>query len=364
MTTLADIFRQHGTEYIDRYAEVMLPSHWRIMQDIVRCRTPELGGQTWFCEECNQFHYSYHSCRNRHCPQCQNDRTEQWLEQQKELLLPVTYFMATFTLSGELRVLARNNQNKIYNIFFRTSAEALQDLALDKRFVGGTLGMIGILQTWTRDLRYHIHIHYLIPGGGLSLDGKKWKRAKNDFLIHEKPLAKRFKGKLIKALKKKGLYEHISKSAWRKQWVVDVKPVGNGEAVLKYLAPYISRVAISNKNILNLKDGKVTFRYKNAKTQGFKTCTLEATEFIKRFLQHALPKGFVKIRYFGFLSTKKRHLLERVKELLGVLLAPVKKIYQKASKPFCCPKCGRAMAFIGELPRKRGPPWPYVLKNV
>jgi hypothetical protein len=326
------------------------------MQDIIRCRTPDLGGQTWFCEDCNEFHYSYHSCRNRHCPQCQNDRADQWLEQQKELLLPVTYFMATFTLSEELRGVARCNQKKMYNLFFRTSAEALQDLALDKRFLGGTLGMLGVLQTWTRDLRYHVHIHYIIPGGGFSPDGKKWKRAKNDFLIHEKPLAKRFKGILIKALKKEGQYKHLPKSTWSKQWVVDVEPVGNGEAVLKYLAPYISRVAISNRNILNLKDGKVTFRYKIPKSKQYDICTLTANEFIQRFLQHVLPKGFVKIRYFGFLATKKRYVLDHVKELLGVLLAPMKKMYQKASKPFCCPQCGRAMAFIGELPRKRGPP--------
>jgi len=360
---MAEIFRQHGPEYLREFSDRMLQSHKRVMYDIIRCRTPDLGGQTWFCEDCNEYHYSYHSCRNRHCPQCQNDRIDQWLEQQKELLLPVTYFMATFTLSAELRAMARSNQKKIYNLFFRTSAEALQDLALDKRFVGGTLGMLGVLQTWTRDLRYHIHIHYIIPGGGLSPDGKKWKRAKNEFLIHEKPLAKRFKGILIKALKKEGLYEHIPKSTWSKQWVVDVESMGNGEAVLKYLAPYVFRVAISNRNILNLRDGKVTFRYKHAKTTAFKTCTLDATEFIQRFLQHVLPKGFVKIRYFGFLATKKRHVLDHVKELLSVLLAPMKKIYQKASKPFCCPKCGRAMTFIAELPRKRGPPWPIVFKT-
>lgn len=249
------------------------------MTDIVRCRTPDLGGQTWFCEDCDEFHYSYHSCRNRHCPQCQNDRTDIWLDQQRDLLLPVQYFMGTFTLPEELRSITYINQRAVYNLFFRTSAQALQDLALDKRFVGGTLGMIGVLQTWTRDKRYHPHIHYIIPGGGLSPDGKKWKRVKNNFMIHGKPLAKRFKGLFEKALKKEGLYDLVPKSVWKKEWVADIEPVGSGEGALKYLTPYIFRVAISNKNILNLGDDKVTFRYRDNKTKAFKTCTLDAVKF-------------------------------------------------------------------------------------
>jgi len=356
VTTLADILVRHGSEYLKRHDQNILPSHLRVMGDILSCRTESMGGQTWFCCDCNQYHYSYHSCGNRHCPQCQNDRATVWLEKQEQLLLPVTYFMTTFTLPGQLRALAYAHQKKVYNLFFKTSARALQDLALDKRFVGGHIGMVGILQTWDRKKNYHPHIHYIVPGGGLSTDGKKWKRTNKNFLVHEIPLAKRFKGLFLKALQKEGLYHLAPKSVWKKEWVCDVEPVGTGEAALKYLAPYVFRVAISNRNILSLKEGRVTFRYRESETNIWKTETLEAARFIRRFLMHVLPRGFVKVRYYGFLSTKKRKLIPKIKELLGILLSPVKKLSQKASKPFCCPTCGRAMAFIGELPKKRAPP--------
>jgi hypothetical protein len=264
--------------------------------------------------------------------------------------------MVTVTLPDGLRPIARSNQKKVYHLFFKSSAEALQELARDKRFVGGSIGMMGVLQTWSRDKNYHPHIHYLVPGGGLSEDEKKWIPARNDFLVHHTPLAKMFKGKFKEALKEEGLYEQVPKHVWKKDWVVGVEPVGNGEAALKYLAPYVFRVAISNNNILSLKNGRVTFRYRESKTNVWKTMTLEAHEFIRRFLQHVLPKGFVKVRYYGFLATKKRVLLSKIKELPGMLLSPVKKIIQKASKPFCCPNCGRFMNIIGSLPRKRGPP--------
>lgn len=272
--------------------------------------------------------------------------------------------MITVTLPEEVRPVARSSQKKLYHLFFKTSAEAIQELALDKRFVGGQIGMMGVLQTWARDQNYHHHIHYIVPGIGLSKDGKKFKKAKKDFLIHGKPLAKKFKGKFKAALEEDGLLDRVPKTAWMKKWDADVEKVGSGEAAIKYLAPYIHRVAIYNNNILSLKDGRVTFRYKQPKTKEWKIMPLDAHEFIRRFLQHALPKGFVKVRYYGFMATKKRALLEKIKERLGKILSPVKKRYQKASKPFCCPTCGKALTFIGELPRKRGPPkWMVNLKH-
>lgn len=363
MTTMADIFVRHGPEYLKKHDKKILPSHLRAIRDIVCCRTETLGGQTWFCDDCEKTVYSFHSCRNRHCPQCQNDKADLWLDQQRDLLLPVTYFMITVTLPEEVRPVARSNQKKVYHLFFKTSAEAIQELAMDKRFVGGQIGMMGVLQTWARDQSYHLHIHYIVPGIGLSKDGKKFKKAKKDFLIHGKPLAKKLKGKFKDALKEAGLLDRVPKAAWMKKWDTDVEKVGSGEAAIKYLAPYIHRVAISNNNILSLKDGRVTFRYKQPKTNEWKIMPLDAHEFIRRFLQHVLPKGFVKVRYYGFMATKKRAILEKIKERLGKILSPVKKRYQKASKPFCCPTCGKALTFIGELPRKRGPPkWMVNLK--
>ena len=166
MLEIADIFRGYGSQYREKFGQRMPSNHLRAMLDIERCRTEILGGLVYYCEHCAETHYSYHSCQNRHCPKCQNERAEQWLEQQRDLLLPVDYFMVTFTLPAELREVARSHQTEVYNILFRTSAAALQELALDPRFVGGQLGMVGLLHTWGRDLSYHPHVHYLVPGVG------------------------------------------------------------------------------------------------------------------------------------------------------------------------------------------------------
>src|SRR2546425_11198060 len=171
MVELAAIFRQHGAEYQRKYGERMPSSHLRALRDIQRCRTEELGGQVYHCDQCKQYRYSYHSCKNRHCPKCQNDQANQWLEEQKSLLLPVTYFLVTFTLPAELRPLARSNQKTIYNLLFRASSAALLQLAQDPRFGGGRIGMVGVLHTWTRQLSYHPHVHYLVTGGGLPSGG-------------------------------------------------------------------------------------------------------------------------------------------------------------------------------------------------
>jgi hypothetical protein len=219
MPELADIFRLHGPEYVAKYGDRMLPSHLKVLRDVTRCRTDDLGGQVWFCQNCNEYHYSYHSCKNRHCPKCQNDQATVWLAEQEQLLLPVPYFMATFTLPEELREIARSHQKIIYNLLFRASAEALQTLAADPKYIGGIIGMIGVLQTWTRDLAYHPHIHYLIPAGGLDKANKAWRSAKNNFLMPVKALSILFRAKFRDALKKEGLYEKIPKTAWKKDWV-------------------------------------------------------------------------------------------------------------------------------------------------
>ncbi len=180
MLEVADIFRLHGPQYREQFAARLLPSHLRAMQDIERCRTAALGGQLYFCAQCDEQRYSYHSCKNRHCPKCQNEQANLWLAQQQNLLLPVPHFLVTFTLPAELRALARSQQKICYNILFRASAAALLKLTQDPRFVGGLIGMVGVLHTWTRDLRYHPHIHYVVTGGSLTPDGN-WKPSQPDF---------------------------------------------------------------------------------------------------------------------------------------------------------------------------------------
>lgn len=353
---MADIVCQYGTEYLNKFSESILPSHKNVMRHIASCRTPEMGGQKYLCEACGKFHYSYHSCRDRHCPKCQNDRIDQWLEKQFELLLPVPYFMATITVPECLRPVFRSHQRKMYHLFFKASAEAIMLLAKDKRFLGADIGLMGIIQTWTKVLFYHPHLHFVIPGGGIRND--RWKYCKINFFIHAKPLGRMVRGKFKAALKEAGLYELVPRQAWKQDWVCDVEPVGNGEAVLMYLAPYVYRIAISDRNILKIKDDQVTFRYKDRKEKALKTCTLNAFKFLRRYLQHVLPKGFVKVRYFGFLATKKRKDLDHVKELIGKRLCRKSSSYpKKPKKPMTCPECGNLLIFVCEIPRCRDSPW-------
>jgi hypothetical protein len=239
---LAEIFAEHGPAYREKFKGRIPASHLKTMADIEQCRTEALGGHVYTCEACGETCYSYHSCQNRHCPKCQNEAGQQWLAKQQAWLLPVPYFMVTFTLPEGLRNIARSNQKLIYDLLFQSSAAALQQLAAEPRFVGGQIGLVGVLQTWTRDLAYHPHVHYLVPGGGLSADGQSWRRARNAFFVHVKPLSRLFRGKFRAALRQTDLFDHVSAQVWQQEWVVHCQPVGTGEAALKYLAPYIFRV--------------------------------------------------------------------------------------------------------------------------
>jgi len=360
---VAEILRQYGPSYREQFGSRMLPSHQRAMQDIEQCRTEALGGHVYYCPDCDQIRYSYHSCQNRHCPKCQHDAAQQWLARQQELLLPVPYFLLTFTLPEALRSLAHSHQQLIYTLLFRTSAAATQELAQDPRFVGGQIGLVGVLQTWTRDLLYHPHVHYVVPGGGLSADGTHWRRARNHFLVHVKPLSRLFRAKFRDALRLTPLFHEVPSGVWAQEWVVHCQPVGDGVAALKYLAPYIFRIAISNRRILRLAHGQVTFVYQDAHHDKRKTCTISAEEFLRRFLQHVLPKGFVKVRYYGLFSPGHRRRLQQARQCLG---APSPLPRNAADLPFGevihppvvrCPTCGKGMQWVQTLPPKsRSPP--------
>lgn len=357
MVELAEIFRLHGPQYRARFGARMPPSHRRAMQDIESCRTEALGGQVYFCHQCQEQRYSYHSCKNRHCPKCQNEQANQWLTEQQNLLLPVPHFLVTFTLPRELRALARSHQKTIYNLLFRASSQALQQLAQDPRFVGGRLGMVGVLHTWTRQLRYHPHVHYLVTGGGLTPAGT-WKYSRPDFLVPVKALSLIFRAKFRDQLRRTELFALVDERIWRKSWVVHSEPVGTGREAFQYLAPYIFRVAISNNRILKLEAGRVTFSYKESATDETKLCTLAAEEFIRRFLQHVLPSRFVKVRYYGLLSPGKRHQLEQARQLLAATskLKSENVTPTEALAPLRCPHCGGPLTLLHPLaPRGRAP---------
>ena len=365
MPELADIFRANAPDYLAKYGEHILPSHKRAITDIILCRTRPLGGKTYYCEPCDEYRYSYHSCKNRACPKCGNDDATKWLTAQNALLLPVPYFLVTSTLPVQLRPVARRNQKLIYGLLLRCTAEAIQKLARDPEWVGGDIGLLAVLQTWKRNMDYHVHTHFVVPGGGLSPDGERWLPAQRDFLMPAKAVATILRAKFRDALKKlPGLFKQVPGKAWHTDWVVDIEPVGKGKTALKYLAPYIFRVAISNKRIVRFKEGKVTFRYQDNK-DNWHTPTLKAEKFISRFLQHVLPRRFVKVRYYGFFSPRKRQVLKTIKELFGLFKSEAEKTDSGGClavevRVMCCPECGGKMLFIKKIKpdRWRAPPWP------
>ena len=315
MLEVADIFRRHGAAYRAQYQ--LLPSQARALRDIEACRTAYFGGHLKQCDHCDGQVYAYHSCRNRHCPKCHGDQTERWLAQQQTRLLPCPYFLVTFTLPAELRPLAFANQKKVYGLMMRCAAAALQKLALDPHYVGGRLGCLAVLHTWTRAMLYHPHVHLLVTGGGLSADGKQWLAGKHPaFLMPEGALSIIFRAKLCAALKRAGLLAPVPRQAWKKNWVVHCQAAGQGRQVLQYLGRYIFRVAISNSRLERIENGEVTFRYRDNRSQQLRRVQLTAVEFMRRFLQHTLPRGCAKVRYYGICSPACREQLEQARTLL------------------------------------------------
>lgn len=359
---LADLLRAYGADYRKKYADKLLSSHRQAMWAIEHCRTERLGGQVYGCPNCQEFQYSYHSCRNRHCPKCQHALTQNWLKAQQDLLLPVPYFFLTFTLPAELRPLVRANQKALYALLFQASAEAAQKLALDPRHIGGQIGLVGVLHTWTRNLVFHPHVHYLAPAGGLHFDGKTWLPARQGFFLPVRVLSKLFRAGFRRGLQKMKLFEKVPSRVWSQAWVVHCKPVGDGQAALKYLAPYIHRVAISNRRLLSFDNrgsmgsSQVTFQYRASDTAQLKRCTLSVEQFFQRFLQHVLPHAFVKVRYYGFFGASVRRKLVALQVRLGRSgLDPIEQppaSSQSAhvtSSKILCPTCGLPITFQKKL---------------
>jgi hypothetical protein len=360
MPELADIFRRYGPEYLARFGAKLLPSHRRALEDIIRCRTSVLGGHLYVCDRCGHVHYSYHSCRNRSCPKCHTDQTAAWLAERKRELLPVPYFHVVFTIPQELRPLVRRYQKELYSVLMVAAGRALIQLAADPHYVGGLVGILAVLHTWTGTLEYHPHVHGLVPAGGVSADRDQWLPAREEYLVPVKALSKIFRGIFRDLAKKKLPDVAFPDSAWQKEWVVFAKPAIQGcDKVLEYLGRYVYRVALTNRRILDIEDGKVTFRYK-----GSKTMTLDAMEFIRRFLQHVLPRGVHKVRYYGLWSPTNYKLRQRLQLLLGYSPDPAeppigKKAASLASPtpnpplPRPCPECGRGLLIpTARLPRQ------------
>jgi hypothetical protein len=341
-----------------------------------------LGGELFGCPDCAKFHYRYHSCNDRHCPLCGATDADQWLQQQRQrLLLPVPYFLLTFTVPDPLRGWIRCHPKVGYELLFEASAQALQDLAANPKRLGAHLGMLGILHTWSRTLIYHPHIHYLIPGGGLSSDQRQWLPSRPKFLLPFKPLAQHFRTLFRQQLQKRQpqALSQLPASIWRQPWVVDSQAVGSGQNALAYLARYIFKTATGNRPLAALPSGQVLWPYRDSKTGQPKSIPLPPTELIRRFLQHVLPKGFCRVRLFGWLHPAAKIRGNRVRALLqqpALLTTQERQTWQgledsadelelqehipeaRLSLSPLCPHCGRAMVLIASCPPVPKPPTP------
>lgn len=366
MLEVADVFQRYGAEYLQKYGPKMLPSHHRAFGDILNCRTPAMGGHVYVCDHCDHQVYSYHSCKNRSCPKCHGGETELWLEKRRKELLPVEYFHLVFTLPEELREHVRSHQKVLYGIIIKAAAKSLIKLAADPHYVGGLVGVLAILHTWSRTLVYHPHVHCLVPSGGVC-DDQEWLPARKNYLVPVRALSRIFRGMFTGMVAKELPDLIIPKAIWNKEWVVYCKPAIQGaDKVLNYLGRYVHRIAIANSRILSIDDGKVTFRYQNCGESQWKTMTLDANEFIRRFLQHVLPRGTHKVRYYGLWSPSNRSRLRQIQILLArdkpvtthemdIFNQEILAVPMQAERT--CPHCGKGiLVLIHHIPRQRRTP--------
>jgi hypothetical protein len=323
---VADIFRLHGKAFLETYGPSTSKAQKRVLNDISLCRTAALGGHVTECDQCGNREISYNSCANRHCPKCQAATRATWLDARAADLLPVEYFHVVFTIPHDLAPLALQNKDVVYQILFFAAWQTLREIAADPKHLGAEIGCLAVLHTWSQNLLDHPHVHCIVPGGGLAPDRSRWISCRPGFFLPVRVLSRLFRGKFLHLLKTAfaqgelsfhgklkdlsdpNAFDALLDRARKKDWTVYAKPpFGGASQVLKYLARYTNRVAISNYRLIALEDGKVTFSYKDyAHGNRRRTMTLDALEFIRRYLLHVLPSGFMRIRYYGFLSNRWR----------------------------------------------------------
>jgi len=367
MIDLAEVLARHWPSYERTHGSQLLPSHRAAVAAIQSCRTSQRGGHLFRCESCARSHYAYHSCGHRACPKCGHAEATEWIAHQKTRLLPVPYFLVTFTVPSALRALIRSQQKELYGRLLRESAAAMQEVASREKHLGAQLGLLGVLHTWSRQLIYHPHVHFVVAGGGLTEDGLRWKRVKSpDFFLPTRVLARRFRTRLKQALQQNHPREFASlpSGLWRQDWVVDCQAVGRGESALKYLSAYVYRTALGSQRIVRDQNGQITFTYRDRDSGQTRITTVSADEFLRRFLQHVLPSGFQRVRYYGWLAPAAKARRARIEALLDWKRpAPPE---SPPSPPPTCPHCHQPMVWVRELPRKatgsprggssRGPP--------
>ena len=376
---VADIFRAAGPTYRTTHAGHLSLHQLKVMSAIEHCRTAALGGHVEACEDCGHWRIAYNSCRNRHCPKCQGAAARTWLAEREADLLPVGYFHVVFSVPAEVAAIALNNKAVVYDLLFRAASETMLTIAADRRHLGARIGITAVLHTWGSPLTHHPHIHMIVPGGGISLDGTRWVSSRPGFLLPVRVLSKLFRRLFLTQLlelhaagrlaffgdharfREERVFLRLIARLRRKNWVVYAKPPFAGpEAVLAYLSRYTHRVAISNRRLLAFDETGVTFRYKDYRRNGAdrqQVMTLSVDEFIRRFLLHVLPRGFHRIRHYGLLASSARKVsLARARELLTVAPPPDDDVPEQpldVRPP--CPCCGGHMIIIETFERWRQP---------
>ena len=367
---VAHILHKHIGDYQNQYR--LWAEHKKIVSDLLNCRTAHLGGHIDRCDNCGTVRIIYHSCRNRHCPKCQHMPRERWLEKRKKEILPLNYFHVVFTLPHELNTILLNNKKVMLNCLFTAASKTL--LTFGKNELNGTPGFLAIVHTWDQKLKAHFHLHCLVAGGVVSKNSKRFVACTGDYLFNQQALSLVFRGKFIQRMSlacQKGKlklaehkYKRLKNTLFTKSWVVSVRdPVKRPEHVLEYLARYTHRVAIANSRIKTLKDAMVTFTAKNRKKNRTDSITISAVEFIRRFLLHSLPKGFVRIRHYGFLANRNRRTnLKVIRKLLKLpaQLAKTQASFEEMMLQLTgidittCPCCNKGkMQLLAEIPNYR-----------
>ena len=344
---LAPIIHRYYQAFTNKYEGSILPGQLKTMNDICRCRTPDSGELYVQCPDCHYAEWRPLSCGNRNCPKCQNHEASQWIDRQQAKLLPVPYFLATFTLPYQLRSLTWHYQKIVFSLFFLCVSSTLKDFGLNPKNLGAEIAMTMVLHTHSRRLDFHPHIHVVVPGGGIDKRRRQWKKKKGKYLFNEFALAKVFRARFLAALNEADL--SIPKNV-PQEWVVDCKHVGKGITALKYLSRYLYRGVISEKNIISNKNGQVTFRYIESKTGNTRYRTLKGEDFLHLLMQHVLPKGFRRIRDYGFLHSNAKKLLFLVQLILHVVIEGIE---QRPRPVFKCPYCKSPMVILGF----RSPAW-------
>jgi hypothetical protein len=360
-----DLLRQEAPAYLERFGAAVPPRQREVLAKLLACRTPALGGELFACPACGAFHYAYHSCNDRHCPLCGQTDADAWLADHAALLLPTPYFLVTFTVPEALRAWLRSHPALGLDLLFATSAQALQELAAHPHRLGASLGMLGVLHTWSRTLIYHPHVHYLVPAGGLSPDQRQWIPSRSKFLLHVHPLADHFRTRFRRGLQRDApqALTALPARVWKTRWVVHCQPAGAGDHALRYLSRYVFKTATGNRPLERRPDGRVRWSYRESTTGRAAHVDLPPHELLRRFLQHILPAGFHRVRRFGWLHPAARRKLNRVRALLHQLplltaaeraawqppqqsLEPPEPLSPEPRTPLC-PHCQRPMTRLG-----------------